>query len=323
MTSTGPTRVQNIEIDEESVGQRLDNFLVKLLKGLPKSRIYRIIRKGEVRINGKRCKPHTKLVAGDIVRIPPIVHLQERHQSVGNFRDLDSLILFENDHLLIINKPAGMAVHGGSGVSVGVIESLRHALPDGNRLELVHRLDRGTSGCLMVAKKRSYLRLLQDALRKPGQISKDYVTVVHGAWPEKVRAVNEPLMTVSNAGSERVTRVNPEGKAALTRFRSLAQSRALSLVKASPVTGRTHQIRVHARWARHPIVGDDRYGDAEMDRVVKPGTTRLLLHAAQITIPALADHAAIRVQARVDKDFESVMRNHFKFDNDTLIKTIS
>ena len=301
--STGPDRkVQLVEVDAEDAGQRLDNFLVRRLKGLPKSRIYRIIRKGEVRINGRRCKPESRLAPGDTVRIPPINRLAERSTAVGSFRDLENLVLYEDERLLIINKPAGMAVHGGSGVSVGVIESLRAVREEGDRLELVHRLDRGTSGCLMVAKRRSYLRLLQDALRRPGQIRKHYIAMVHGEWPGKLGVIDEPLLTANKAGRERMTRVSDDGKDARTEFTLLGTDSETSLVRAYPVTGRTHQIRVHARWARHPILGDDRYGSGELDELLDH-PRRLMLHAAELEIPPLGEFGRISARASLDEEF--------------------
>ena len=301
-----------VEIDDETAGQRLDNYLFRTLKGLPKSRVYRIIRKGEVRVNGRRIKPDWRLQAGDQVRIPPIVHLPDREQAVGHFHDLPGMILYESDRLLIINKPSGMAVHGGSGQQVGVIESLRHALPDGDRLELVHRLDRGTSGCLMVARRRSYLRLLQDALRKPGQIRKRYLALVHGEWPDSLTEVDQPLLTVSPTGQERVTRVDATGKPATTRFRVIARESGLTLLQASPMTGRTHQIRVHARWARHPLAGDDRYGDRLLD--TEMGFSQLMLHARGLDIPALGGQPAVSVEAPLNDAFAETLRKHFKED---------
>lgn len=302
-------RVQLVDIDSETEGQRLDNFLIRHLKGLPKSRIYRIIRKGEVRVNGRRAKPLQRLISGDQVRVPPIKHLVERSEAVGSFQDVDSLILYEDKHLFIINKPAGMAVHGGSGVKAGVIESLRHLYPAEKNLELVHRLDRGTSGCLMVAKKRSYLRLLQDALRKPGQISKQYMAVVHGQWPASLHKIDEPLLTSSKTGQERFTRVDPGGKTALTRFSVLATEQDISVVQASPMTGRTHQIRVHARWARHPIVGDDRYGDQARDQLLSRNPKRMLLHARELRIPSLGERPALEVIAPLDQRFARFLEN--------------
>lgn len=308
MEQKAQNRVQMIHIDADTAGQRLDNFLIRILKGLPKSRIYRIIRKGEVRINGRRAKPQVKLKPGDEVRVPPIRHLPARDAAVGSFHDLDSLVLFEDSHLMVLNKPAGMAVHGGSGVRTGVIESLRHARPESRALELVHRLDRGTSGCLMVAKRRSYLRLLQDALRRPGQIGKRYLAAVHGVWPESLDTIDQSLLTVSRAGTERLTRVDAAGRPALTRYSSITTSDALSLIEARPMTGRTHQIRVHCRWARHPILGDDRYGDVSLDRAFEP--KRLLLHARSLSIPALGQRPALQVSAPLDSRFNAFLSQH-------------
>ena len=304
------SKVRLVEIDEELAGRRLDNFLAGLLKGLPKSRIYRIIRKGEVRINGKRSLPRARLRAGDQVRIPPVTRMPERKSAVGSFHDMEKLILHEDERLLVINKPAGMAVHGGSGVNVGVIESLRHWREEGKRLELVHRLDRGTSGCLMVAKRHSYLRLVQEALRKPGQVRKEYLALVHGNWPEKTTVVDQPLLTTSHAGKGRTTKVSRTGKAAKTRFRLLAQASGISLIQARPLTGRTHQIRVHARWAGHPLLGDDRYGREDMDS--RSGYSgRLMLHAVSLSIPSLANHPPVSVTAPLDREFQSWVDMNF------------
>ncbi len=314
------SQVRMIEIDVDMAGQRIDNFLIKTLKGLPKSRVYRIIRKGEVRLNGKRIKPQVRLHAGDLLRIPPIAHLPERRNAVGSFRDLASLVLYEDQQLLVINKPAGMAVHGGSGVQVGVIETLRHVLPEGDRLELVHRLDRGTSGCLMVAKRRACLRLLQDALRRPGRVGKDYLAVTHGHWPEIIKEINQPLLTTAGSGREKMTRVNPRGKAAGTRFTTLAAGEDLSVIKASPLSGRTHQIRVHAQWARHPLVGDERYGDEMKDKSLATPVPRLMLHAARLRIPALDGADPIMVAAPLDPLMSEFIRENFDVDADNLIE---
>ena len=314
------SQVRMIGIDVDMAGQRVDNFLIKTLKGLPKSRVYRIIRKGEVRVNGKRVKPQVRLHAGDLLRIPPIAHLPERRKAVGSFRDLASLILHEDRQLLVINKPAGMAVHGGSGVQVGVIETLRHALPEGHRLELVHRLDRGTSGCLMVAKRRACLRLLQDALRWPGQVGKDYLAVTHGHWPGALKEINQPLLTTGGAGREKVTRVNPQGKAAGTRFTTLASGADLSVIKASPLTGRTHQIRVHAQWARHPLVGDERYGDDLKDRSLATPVPRLMLHAAKLRIPALDGIGPVTVEAPLDPLMSKFILESFEDNIDNIME---
>ncbi len=308
--------VQKITVDSELAGQRVDNFLITLLKGLPKSRVYRIIRKGEVRINGRRCKPQSRLAAGDEVRVPPIRDLRERSVAVGHFDDLDALILCETEHLLVINKPAGMAVHGGSGQSVGVIESLRHARPEDKYLELVHRLDRATSGCLMIAKRRRYLKALQDALRRPGTIQKDYLALVHGRWPEHTRAVDQPILTTNRSGKERISRISEEGKAALTAFRVMSATDEVSLIQASPRTGRTHQIRVHTRWARHPIVGDERYGDELLDGMKPPA--RMMLHAARLTIPALDGHPAQIIEAPLDDAYQGEVNSRLENINNII-----
>ncbi len=310
MNQDNPFRqVSHQEIDTEVSGQRLDNFLLRILKGVPRSRIYRLIRKGEVRVNGKRARPETRLARGDDLRLPPISHRPAPSPAVGSINNLEALILYEDKSLLVINKPAGMAVHGGSGISVGVIESLRHLLGN-EQLELVHRLDRGTSGCLMLTKRRAYLRLLQAALRDTRTIKKDYLALVHGHWPASVRAIDARLETKLTRGGERLTRVSETGKTALTRFRFLAGDAQASLVRASPVTGRTHQIRVHAGFTGHPVVGDTRYGTAAKDRELSAraggqgrakAPPRLMLHAQSLEIPALGDHPALTLSAPMDK----------------------
>ena len=311
-------RVSHQQIDAEGAGQRLDNFLIKLLKGLPKSRIYRIIRKGEVRINGKRVKPETRLTAGDQVRVPPIKRLSTPSSAVGTINRLEELILYEDKHLLVINKPSGLAVHGGTGVNVGLIESLRKAL--GAPLELVHRLDKGSSGCLMVAKRRAYLRLLQAALREGGRIKKGYLALVHGSWQADLKAIEARLATRVMPGGEKRTRVSETGKYSLTRFQILASHRQATLLKASLVTGRTHQIRVHTRFARHPILGDDKYGDADQDRELFSGAgpagtglkiSRLMLHAHGLEIPALGSHPALSLKAPLDEPMSRIISQLF------------
>ena len=331
--------VSHRKIDAEGAGQRLDNFLLKTLKGLPKSRVYRIIRKGEVRINGKRAQPATRLASGDDVRIPPVGHLPLRSTAVGTFKNLEALILYQDESLLVLNKPAGMAVHGGSGIGVGVIESLRHIL--GEDLALVHRLDKGTSGCLMIARKRGYLRLLQQALRDTGVIGKEYLALVHGRWPDHTGFIDARLQTRATSSGGKTTRVihagavsgnSPDsltGKAALTRFSVIASEDDASLVKASPVTGRTHQIRVHALYARHPVLGDLRYGDEQRDRALSawlgnragtPGASgpsagqkipRLMLHSQSLMIPALGGHPAVTVSAPMDQDMSRLIKQLF------------
>jgi len=255
------SKVQFVEINQESVGQRLDNFLIRRLKGVPKSRIYRIIRKGEVRINKKRSKPEQKLQAGDMVRLPPVVvatRPAQRKPSDKLAALLHECILFEDDNLLVLDKPAGFSVHGGSGIGLGLIEALRQLKPQWHGLELAHRLDRDTSGCLIVAKNSLYLRYLHE-LFKENTIKKTYRALVCGYWPETLQEVAAPLLKNNLQSGERVVVVDPAGKTSLTRFRLIKRYPHASLIEAMPKTGRTHQIRVHCQHAGHPIVGDAKY----------------------------------------------------------------
>jgi 23S rRNA pseudouridine955/2504/2580 synthase len=277
-------------VDEELVGQRLDNFLMVKLKGVPKSRIYNLIRKGEVRVNKGRTKPDYKLQLSDVVRTPPVrqaekatdAQPQASHQMQAL---LNNSILFENDGMLVINKPAGLAVHGGSGVSLGLIETLRQMRPDARYLELVHRLDRDTSGCIMVAKKRSFLRHLQAALRdkSTGDVVKIYHALVVGAWSKRCEKVDAPLLRMEVGKEERIVKVNPQGKPSLTRYKILQAYQGATLVEARPITGRTHQIRVHSQYASHSLVGDEKYGNDDDNTFFRRlGVKRLFLHAATL-----------------------------------------
>ncbi len=278
-------KVQWLEISEENSGQRIDNFLITYLKGVPKTRIYRIIRKGEVRVNKGRINNKYRLEIGDSVRIPPVrvaVRNNEIDIKPTLKYSLEHSILYEDDVLIVLNKPAGFAVHGGSGISSGVIEALRILRPDARFLELAHRLDKETSGCLLVAKKRSALKNLHDLFRGNG-IKKTYLALLVGKWNKKTQRVTEPLLRSTGKGGERMVKVSKTGKFAETHFRRLQQFQALTLVEASPKTGRTHQIRVHAAWLGHPIVGDGRYGDEIVNRNLKnQGYKRLFLHAQQL-----------------------------------------
>ena len=266
--NTMTQQVRRLVIDAEQEGQRLDNFLKTQLKGVPKSLIYRIVRKGEVRVNKKRIKPEYKLVAGDEVRIPP-VRVAEANElpsaRLSSIQALEQQILYEDDVLIVLNKPAGMAVHGGSGLSFGVIEGLRALRPDARFMELVHRLDRDTSGCLMIAKERSALKHLHEQLRLK-TMRKQYAALVRGQWQSHVRSINAPLLKNVLQSGERIVRVNPEGKPSETRFHVLKRFADATLVEASPITGRTHQIRVHTAHAGHPIACDDKYGDQLFDQ---------------------------------------------------------
>jgi len=278
-------KVQWLEITEENSGQRIDNFLITLLKGVPKTRIYRIIRKGEVRVNKGRIDNKYRLEVGDNVRIPPIrvaVRNNEIDLKPRLKHSLEHHILYEDDVLIVLNKPAGFAVHGGSGISSGVIEALRVLRPDARFLELAHRLDKDTSGCLLVAKKRSSLKALHDLFRGDG-VKKTYLALLVGKWDKKKQIVNAPLLRNTGKGGERLVKVSKAGKFAETRFRRIQAYPSFTLVEASPKTGRTHQIRVHAAWLGHPIVGDNRYGDEMLNKNLrKQGYKRLFLHAEQL-----------------------------------------
>lgn len=285
-TNDAPVKVQQVEIGAEQAGQRIDNFLVTRLKGVPKSAIYRMIRKGEVRVNKGRIKPEYKLESGDIVRVPPVRTAQKDEAPVfiGDQlkTQLEASILFEDNGLIVLNKPSGLAVHGGSGVSLGVIEALRQIRPQQKFLELVHRLDRDTSGVLLVAKKRSVLRQLHDDL-KEGRVKKTYQALLYGRWNGRQHRIEAPLKKFDLASGERVVRVSQEGKPSLTLFEQKRLFENATLVEASPVTGRTHQIRVHAQFAGHPIAGDDKYIPREQDAYFRDkGLKRLFLHAFRI-----------------------------------------
>lgn len=303
--------VQIVAISAEEAGQRIDNFLRTQLKGVPKSMIYRILRKGEVRVNKKRIKPEYKLQAGDEVRIPP-VRVAEREEAaispkLERVASLTDAILYEDEYILILNKPSGTAVHGGSGLSFGVIEGLRALRPEARFLELVHRLDRDTSGVLLVAKKRSALRSLHEQLREKG-MQKDYLALVRGQWPSHVKAVQAPLLKNILQSGERIVRVNSEGKPSETRFKVEERYAFATLVKASPVTGRTHQIRVHTQHAGHPIAFDDRYGEREFDKQLSAtGLRRLFLHAAALTFNHPHSGDRMRIEAPLDDELKQCL----------------
>lgn len=308
MTEPG-VGVQFVEIDSENDGQRVDNYLFRLLKGVPKSRVYRLLRRGEVRVNGGRVKAHRKLTMGDTLRIPPVrtATREEADQPPAYLLEsLNNSIIYEDKYILVINKPTGLAVHGGSGISTGVIEGLRALRPDDKNLELVHRLDRDTSGCLMVARKRSALRTLQASLRDKEDLAKFYEVIVHGRWPRRRTRVDAPLAKNTLKSGERISRVDQEGKPSLTRFELIATSGDYSLLRAEPVTGRTHQIRVHCAAVGFPVVGDPKYGNEEKDKILRAnGLGRMMLHASRLEIPPLSpDAEPFIVEASADAAFE-------------------
>jgi 23S rRNA pseudouridine955/2504/2580 synthase len=282
MNELSKARATMLEVGEESVGQRIDNFLIRNLKGVPKSHVYRILRSGEVRVNSGRIKPDYRLVDGDKVRVPPVrVATPEARPPA---RSLALPVVFEDDALIVIDKPSGVAVHGGSGISFGVIESLRAERPKAKFLELAHRLDRDTSGLLMVGKKRSALVELHRMLRD-GEVRKDYVAIVKGRWKGGGRKIDLPLHKYVTAEGERRVSVRDDGQQAISLFKPLAAGDTASMLDIRLMTGRTHQIRVHAAHVGHPILGDDKYGDFDLNRaLVKQGVKRLFLHARQLSL---------------------------------------
>ena len=303
------TEIKFIEIDADMAGQRIDNFLRNQLKQIPKSMIYRILRKGEVRVNKKRIKAEYKLQAGDSVRIPPVkITLEEEAPQISTklekVSELENCIIFEDDSLLILNKPSGTAVHGGSGLKFGAIEALRALRPDARFLELVHRIDRDTSGILLVAKKRSALRHLQAQFREK-TVQKYYFALVMGQWKPSCKVVKAPLLK-NEVNS--IVRVNPNGKASETRFKVLEAFEQATLVQASPITGRTHQIRVHCQYVGHSIAWDDRYGDRRFDAyTAKVGLNRLFLHAANIKFIHPATDEKMDISAPMETKLETAL----------------
>jgi 23S rRNA pseudouridine955/2504/2580 synthase len=306
-----PPGVEYREIEDGVCGQRIDNWLLASLKGVPKSHVYRILRKGEVRVNRGRVKPTYRLQKGDVVRIPPIRIAEKKVYSVADqlLKLLEDSILLENSGLMILNKPAGLAVHGGSGLNYGLIEALRQLRPAEKNLELVHRLDRETSGCVMVAKKRGVLRALHQQLREGG-VDKRYLALAAGRWPKRKTRVDAPLEKNIVQSGERIVKVSAQGKPSVTEFELLKHYPGCSLVEARPITGRTHQIRVHARHAGFPLVGDEKYGDDECNRRMREvGINRLFLHAKSLALTMPGESGQLRVEAPLDKKLEKALEN--------------
>jgi 23S rRNA pseudouridine955/2504/2580 synthase len=280
------TPVQHFEVGEDEAGVRLDNYVHKRLGSVPRSRVYRVIRKGEVRINGRRAGPETRLKLNDKVRIPPVRVAPAEEPARPGAALVDRIagaVVFEDERLLVLNKPAGVAVHGGSGVSFGVIEALRAKRPE-ETLELVHRLDRDTSGCLLVARRPAALRTLHQLLREDG-FDKRYLVLVRGKWDLGKKRIDAPLRTDTRVGGERTVRVAPSGKASVSDFRPVQFfGRTATLMEVTLRTGRTHQIRVHAAHAGHPVAGDEKYGDAAFNAEMHDlGLTRMFLHAHSLS----------------------------------------
>jgi 23S rRNA pseudouridine955/2504/2580 synthase len=304
------TSVRFVEIDTDTAGQRIDNFLITYLKGVPKSRLYRLLRKGEVRVNKGRVKADYKLAYGDEVRIPPVRVAETPMLAIPGGSLLERVaqaIIYEDNDLLVVNKPTGIAVHGGSGVNLGLIEVLRHHYQN-KRLELVHRIDRDTSGCVLIAKRRSVLRPLQDQFRE-GSVDKHYQTLVAGKWPRHCSRVEAPLLKNQLAGGERMVLVSAKGKPSITDFRVLERFAQATLLEAKLHTGRTHQIRVHTQHTGHPIVGDGKYGDAECNKAMRAfGVTRLFLHAATIGFQLPGREERLNIGAPLADDLQNALR---------------
>jgi 23S rRNA pseudouridine955/2504/2580 synthase len=302
---------RTVRVPDDRDGQRLDNFLLGQLKGAPRSLVYKLVRSGQVRVNGGRAKAERKLEAGDEVRIPPVRVAEGGEKAPpakGLLAALDAAIVYEDARLLALNKPSGVASHGGSGISHGAIEALR-ALRPGQTLELVHRLDRDTSGLLVVAKKRSALTELQALMREEGGIAKRYLALAVGRMPDGTMSVDAPLHVGLRQGGERHVQVNAGGKPSLSHFRVLERRGGQSYCEVRIETGRTHQIRVHASHIGHPVAGDDKYGDPDANRRLREqaGLRRLFLHASTLEFALDAGRAPYLLNAPLAPDLVEVL----------------
>jgi len=303
--------VRFVTIDDAHAGQRVDNYLLTLLKGVPKSHIYRILRKGEVRVNKGRIKPTYKLKDGDIVRIPPI-RVSDAKSDPDKLppalSKLKESIIYEDKDLIVLNKPAGLAVHGGSGINLGVIESLRVLFPHAKRLELVHRLDRATSGCLVIAKKASVLKALHEQIRSD-KMEKIYVALLKGNIEEKRVMINEPLRKFVTKSGERMVKVSSDGKPSETLFFPKQHFANATLVDVKLITGRTHQIRVHSLHFNHPVAGDDKYGDEYFNEQMKKlGLKRMFLHARSLRFEHPVTGEILNPIAPLDDQLKSIIK---------------
>ena len=304
-------RARHLSIADEQATQRLDNFLIRTLKGVPKSHVYRLVRTGQVRVNGRRAKPDYRLAAGDEIRIPPVRQSEPGPQTRPGSRQqamLQAAILYEDTYLLVLNKPAGWAVHGGSGVSLGVIEALRAVRPGERYLELAHRLDRDTSGCLLVARKPAALRELHTALRL-GQVDKRYLALLSGVWSGGTRRLRLALEKNVLQSGERMVKVAREGREAESVFRPLSRFPDATLMEVAILTGRTHQIRVHAAHLGHPVLGDEKYGDREANRHFRLlGLKRMFLHAASLSFSHPGTGMPLQVTAPLDPQLQMLLK---------------
>ncbi|AZR82549.1 23S rRNA pseudouridine(955/2504/2580) synthase RluC [Thiomicrospira sp. S5] len=303
--------VKFLEVTSEDEGQRVDNFLMRHYRNVPKTLIYRIIRKGEVRVNKGRVKQNTRLADGDVVRVPPIKVPEKTESTVpaGQLQRIEDSILYEDKDLMVINKPSGVAVHGGSGIQWGLIEVVRALRPLAKRLELVHRLDRETSGCILLAKKASVLKALHEQIRE-NKMTKEYLALLTGHWPKGLEKVDLPLLKNTLQSGERVVKVSKEGKLSVSYFRILERFDDCELAAVRLKTGRTHQIRVHALSQGCPLVGDDKYGDKTLNKAYKKlGMKRLALHAQYLGFEHPVTQAWLKVEAPLHDDFELTLTN--------------
>ncbi|AFP85493.1 pseudouridine synthase, RluA family [secondary endosymbiont of Heteropsylla cubana] len=307
----GKFNIQFINISKDESGQRIDNFLCRKFKGVPKSMIYRILRTGEIRVNKKRVKAEYKIQTFDKVRIPPLRYSHEKKipfsVKLNKISALNNSVIYEDDYILILNKLTGIAVHGGSGLHFGVIEGLRTLRPHTNFLELVHRLDKDTSGVLLIAKKRSALHLLHKQLRDK-EMKKDYVALVRGQWPNTLRSISAPLLKKKLYNGKHIVQVHNEGKQAKTYFQIKERFTSATLLSVHPITGRTHQIRLHTQYSGHPIAFDNLYGDDTFNKTLKNcGLNRIFLHAAAISFFHPANGEIFRIEAPLDSSLHQCL----------------
>lgn len=316
-TTKNSSAVRFIDVDADTAGQRIDNFLLHQLKGVPKSFVYRILRKGEVRVNKGRVKAPYRLQQGDRIRVPPLRLPTVKPLAEPGKRlqaQLERSIVYEDERFLVLNKPSGLAVHGGSGLNFGVIEVLRQLRPDQRHLELVHRLDRDTSGCLLISKRRSALRTLHELIRL-NHVDKRYLALLAGSWRKGSRIVDLPLYKNTLQGGERMVRVDAMGKPAETRFTRVRRFARATLVEVELVTGRTHQIRVHSASLGSPVLGDEKYGDPDANRWAKSiGLKRLFLHAYSLRFRWPGDRRQTEIRAPLPEELEAVLNKLNKLD---------
>ena len=299
-------KVQKIEIKESHEGQRLDNFLINLLKGVPKSKIYSIIRKGEVRVNSSRKQARYKLIKADLIRVPPIrlTPSKEKFAPKDMIDLLKESIIFEDKNYIAINKPKGIASHGGSGISIGLIEAVRNFGPEYRDCKLVHRLDRSTSGCQIISKKQQFLKQCNELIRN-GRANKSYIAIIKGSWPDNKKRIVSNLSRDILVSGERMVKETADGKNSITEFKIIEKSNLFTKLSCNLITGRTHQIRVHTSNFGFPIVGDDKYGDRETNKSLKKiGLDRMYLHSKSFKISELE----INLESEEPKEFKKLIK---------------